>query len=153
MAELRDKAAGVHPWAYYIATVVHFDVAGLVGVVEPFDGEQGDAHPPLGPLHVITAVQPDSDSRSDDNAERLRALDEELFAAGLRIGRAEGSSADGRHREASRAVFGLEDSEARAIGRRFGQVAIFAWRGPRWSLLACASERETHRPWRWRDSE
>lgn len=40
-----------------------------------------------------------------------------------------GSSLDGNHSENSRAVGGLDDTEARALGLRFGQVAVFAWSG------------------------
>lgn len=39
---------------------------------------------------------------------------------------------------------GLSNEEARQFGLRFGQVAVFAWQGPRWSLLASATDRETH---------
>jgi Protein of unknown function (DUF3293) len=146
---LRQLAHGERPWRDYLDTVVHFDRPGLVGTVVPSDDGNGHAHPPLGPLHVITAIQPDSDPESSDSAARVRVLDGELRAAGLTAVPAVGSSVDGSHQEVSRAVFGLEDDAACALGRRFGQVAVFAWRGPRWSLLACASDRLVHRSWRW----
>lgn len=101
----------------------------------------------LGPLHVITAVQPESEPESDETIARLGVLDRELHAAGITSIRAVGSSFDGNHREESRAIFGLDDALARRLGRQFGQVAVFAWSGPRWSLLACAADRQTHRRW------
>ena len=51
--------------------------------------------------------------------------------------------------ERSLAVFGVTVEEALALGRRFGQVAIFDWEGPGWSLLACVGDRRTDRGWRW----
>jgi hypothetical protein len=81
----------------------------------------------------------------------MNVLDRELHAAGITSIPAIGSSFDGNHSEESRAVFGLNDASARGLGRRFGQVAVFAWNGPRWSLLACASDRQTHRSWTWQE--
>lgn len=60
-----------------------------------------------------------------------------------------GSSLDGSHSEDSRAVFGLTDGQARELGMRFGQVAVFALRGWQWSLLACVGNRESTCGWRW----
>lgn len=105
--------------------------------------------PPLGPLHVVNAVQPNSDASRIDNAGRMDVLDHELAARGLVTLHVVGASFDGTHREESRAVFGLADDDARALGERFGQVAVFSWRGPWWSLLACTASRCTHRRWQW----
>lgn len=138
------------PWQHYLQTAVEFDADGQTGTVWPLDSaEIGCTHPPLGPLHVITAIQPDSDPTSAENAARMNVLDHELQAAGITAIRAVGVSFDRNHREDSRAVFGLDDDQALALGLRFGQVAVFAWRGPRWSLLACATDRQEHRGWRW----
>lgn len=138
------------PWQHYLQTAVDFDVDGQVGTVWPLDlAEIGCTDPPLGPLHVITAIQPDGDPTSADSIARMAVLDRELHTHGIASGVAAGISFDGNHREDSRAVFGLDDDQARALGLRFGQVAIFAWQGPRWSLLACATDRQEHRGWRW----
>lgn len=112
----------------------------------------GEDNPPLGPLHVITAVHPQSEPDSDENLARTDVLDHELRACGIASIRAVGNSFDHMHREESRAVVGLDDIRARSLGRRFGQVAIFSWAGPRWSLLASVGDRETHRCWRWEAS-
>jgi hypothetical protein len=136
------------PWRYYLDTAVHFDCLELKGVVRPVD-EGGDEFPPVGPVHVITAIQPGSFPESDENPARMDVLSHELEREGIEFIRAVGSSLDGSYREESRAIFGLDDVQAQQLGRRFGQVAIFAWRGPTWSLLACASDRQTHRTWRW----
>lgn len=104
--------------------------------------------PPFGPLHVVTAIQPDPEP---DNVSRARmlVLDRHLHAAGIRSMPAVGSSITGDHSEDSRAVFGLTDQQARDLGAAFGQVAVFAWNGPRWCLLACAGDRQSHRGWQW----
>lgn len=147
---LAQRAQSDVPWRHYLNTAVEFYGDGQTGTVWPLgDSEIGCEQPPLGPLHVITAVQPDSDPTNDNNVARMNVLDHELQAAGVASIRATGASFDGQHREESRAVFGLDDASARALGLRFGQVAIFAWHGPRWSLLACAADRQDHRGWRW----
>lgn len=140
------------PWNYYLQTKVRFEAPDQAGTAWPTKGVGGDV-PPLGPLHVVTAVQPGSEPGSDDNAARMAVLDQELRDAGLRFIRVVGSSLDDAHSEDSRAVFGLDDAQARALGLRFGQVAVFAWSGPRWSLLACAADRRVDRGWRWEPSE
>jgi hypothetical protein len=136
------------PWEWYLATKVYIYTSELSGIVCPVESD-GEADPPLGSLHVITAVQPGSEPDSDENLARMDVLDRELRAAGIRSTPAIGASFDGKHGEESRAVFGLDDAQARRLGRRFGQVAIFSWTGPRWSLLASAGDRKTHRSWRW----
>ncbi|MBU8817850.1 DUF3293 domain-containing protein [Mycolicibacterium goodii] len=146
--ELARLAGSETPWRYYEQTAVHLELPDGGGRVVPVGGV-GDERPPLGALHIITAIQPETDSASADNAARLAVLDQELSAEGIWSLRAVGASLDGGHAEESRAVSGLSDDQARRLGLRFGQVAVFAWSGPRWSLLACATSRVTHRGWRW----
>lgn len=140
------------PWRYYLQTIVQFKAGDRSGTVVPLDDAAGGESAPLGPLHVIAAVQPGSHPASAENAARMGVLDHELRQTGIRSICAVGSGLDGRHAEESRAVLGLSDADARALGVRFGQVAIFAWNGPRWSLLACAVDRHTHRAWQWTPS-
>ena len=137
------------PWRYYLQTVVHFDIPACRGLVRPVDAGTGADDPPLGALHVLTAVQPGASADSAESAARIDVLDHELRDRGLRTLPAVGASFDGTYREESRAVFGLDDEQARELGRRFGQVAVFRWRDSSWSLIACAGERETHRGWLW----
>ncbi|MEB3032076.1 DUF3293 domain-containing protein [[Mycobacterium] nativiensis] len=149
-ATLARAAQDEYPWRHYLQTAVEFHADGRAGTVWPLDAHlPGGDRPPLGSLHVITAIQPDTDPASADNAARMTVLDHELQAADIASLRASGVSFDGKHREESRAVFGLDDERARALGLRLGQVAIFSWRGRRWSLLACATDRQDHRGWRW----
>lgn len=147
--QLACKADCETPWSYYEQTAVHFRLPDYSGRVVPMAAGAGDAQPPLGALHIVTAIQPDTDPASSDNVVRMDVLDRELSAAGIRSVPVVGASLDGRHAEESRAVFGLSDADARQLGLRFGQVAVFAWCGPRWTLLACAADRVTERGWRW----
>lgn len=150
--KLETMAVGDIPWKWYLATNVYFYAPEFSGTVCPVDSD-GEDDPPLGPLHVVTAVQPKSEPGSDDNLARMEVLDHELTTKRLVSIRAVGTSFDRTHSEESRAVFGLDDDQARSLGRRFGQVAVFSWVGPRWSLLASASDREIHRSWRWKSDE
>ena len=61
---------------------------------------------------------------------------------------AEGGDLDAQHDpEPSIAVQGLTDRQARELGQQFGQVAVFAWSGRRWSVLACATPRRSDLGW------
>ncbi|MBS9535478.1 DUF3293 domain-containing protein [Mycobacterium sp. M1] len=146
-AVLAGLAAEPFPWEHYLNTKVEFDGYGTLHPLEV--DEIGDQEPRLESLHVITAVQPDGDPNSPDSQARLAVLDHHLREHRLESLRAVGVALDDTHREESRAVFGLDDDDARDLGRKFGQVAIFAWAGPHWTLLACASNRQTRRGWRW----
>ena len=93
------------PWRYYLDTAVYLESADRRGTVTPVSGAGGD-RPPLGPCHVIAAVQPDSEPDSQENLARLEVLDRELQAAAIASIRATGTSIEGNHREEGRAVFG-----------------------------------------------
>lgn len=108
-----------------------------------------ESRPPLGPLHVISAVQPDGEPTTTDSRDRLTVLDQELEILGLQTVSVVVSSFDGNHSEDSRAVFGITDDEARALGQRFGQVATFSWYGSRLSVVACVGGRRTDAGWIW----
>ncbi|ORV09808.1 DUF3293 domain-containing protein [Mycobacterium celatum] len=148
-ARLTLLARNEFPWRHYLRTVVQFSGPNCSGTVLPVAPGTGEETPPFGPLHVIAVVQPEAEPDNGENIARMAVLDRELRDVGLQALPAVGASLDGRHREDSRAVFGLDDGQARALGRRFGQVAVFAWRGTDWSLLACAADRQTHRGWLW----
>lgn len=148
LAQLADERT---PWEFYLNTMVRFDTAEGGGVVRPVDETAGEPLLPFGPLHVVTAIQPDPEPASVSHA-RMLVLDRYLHTAGLRSMPAVGSSFTGDHSEDSRAVFGLTDCQARDLGAVFGQVAVFAWNGPSWSLLACVGDRHSRRGWRWEPS-
>ncbi len=147
-SELDRLSLKESPWNDYLKTQVRFNGPERTGVVRPVE-DAGCDDAPWAPLHVISATQPGSDPAGAENARRLAVLNREIEKMGLQSMRAVGSSFSGDYAEESRAVFGLDDAGARELGVRFGQVAIFSWSGPVWSLLACTNERASHRPWQW----
>ncbi|MFD7686327.1 DUF3293 domain-containing protein [Streptomyces sp. NPDC059781] len=91
-------------------------------------------------VHVITAWNPRGRTASADaNARDQRLLLDEVRRRGLTSWPAVGGDVCGTHREESVAVVGLSDAAACALGRRFGQDAIFAWTPGAWRVLACES--------------
>ena len=147
-AELEELAQGERLWPHYLEPAVYLDGAELKGTVRPVR-ERGEQYPTMGSLHVLAAVQPWAEPNSQDSRARTSVLIEMLKIDGIESIRAVGSSFDRNYQEESRAVFGLTDDEARELGRKFGQVAIFAWEGAEWSLLASVGEKQSRRPWRW----
>ena len=143
-SQLAELARAEFPWCHYLATEVRFDS----GIVRPAkDGNGTD--PAFGPLHVVTAIQPQAEHDCAENPARMEVLELELACRGIPSVRVVGSNFDGTYSEESRAIYGLTDDEARSLGTRFGHVAIFAWRGPRWSVLACQTDRRTSSRWTW----
>jgi len=157
---LARYARGPVPWRYYLTTKVRFSPPGTapftVVPIEPEDGGApaaadlggDDQVPPAGPLHVITAIQPGEEPSEAAAARRLAILEAELRAAGHAPFPATGSAFDGSHAEPGFAVAGWTDDDARRWGVRFGQVAVFGLRAGTWSLIACATDRRSDRPWR-----
>ncbi len=87
---------------------------------------------------IVTAYDPDGlPTTPERNLVADRALAEELGAAGYRMHRITGGSADGVHLEPGWGVpIGLPG--AVEFGRRYRQVAVFYVRGAEVSLVACA---------------
>lgn len=88
------------------------------------------ADEPIGQWAFITAENPGSVLLArETNAERMRRLRATVEAAGHRHypGLARGS-VDDWPPEASLLVLGIDEAEAAALGRRFGQLAIVAGR-------------------------
>ncbi|MYQ44894.1 DUF3293 domain-containing protein [Streptomyces sp. SID4985] len=100
-------------------------------------------------IHVITAFNPRGRVVTpEDNARAHASLLAELGRSRHTWWPATGGSPCGTHTEESVAVTGLTDAEARALGRRFGQDAVFAWSPEAWRLLACFEERSEAAGWR-----
>ncbi|MFE7391821.1 DUF3293 domain-containing protein [Streptomyces sp. NPDC057582] len=130
-------------WPHYLAAVV--DIAfpthsvrvspGLRGRVSglPYPFTRADT------IHIVTAFNPGG--RNATVRANLRAQHELLQSIGrrgLEWWPAVGGDWAGTHAEISAAVIGMDDAQARALGRRFGQDAVFAWSSASWRLLACA---------------
>ena len=71
----------------------------------------------------LTAANPHSEPRpAAENRAALERLAQDVSAWQVRLG--EGRSADGRWREPSLLVIGIDREQAQALGRRYGQNAI-----------------------------
>ena len=139
-----DRSGTPRNWDLYRAAVVDIRFPETTVRVEPrprgttaglFPVPDGDG------IHVITAWNPWGRTVPDDLNERAqRLLLAEVRRRGLTSWPAVGGDAGGTHQEESVAVLGLGDDEARSLGRRFGQDAVFAWTPGAWRVLACGSD-------------
>lgn len=113
----------------------HVDV-GRVGVVAP------------GVIHVISGCNPGVLETEDVNAQRHLELETRLRGMGIDPQPAIGRSPDGAWVEPSWAVIGVSRAEICAVGREFGQVAVFAIDADHIYVVACADgEIMTVRPY------
>lgn len=99
-----------------------------------------------GPVHVITAWNP---GERRPTLDQNRAATEHLRCALVDLGAdpvaALGQDPGSEHHEASWAVAGLDNATARAIGERFGQVAVFLITRTTQTVLACSEPWHTSR--------
>lgn len=84
---------------------------------------------------IITAYNPSAGSdhpillSDEENGRAQRRLEEYLQSRGIEYYNAVGYAVDGSHSEPSFALFRMSREQAAAIGRRFGQAAIFYFEG------------------------
>lgn len=140
-------------WAAYLRAGIRIDLGSRVLRVlpDPTGETQGEFPKVLGrTIHVITAANPFGRVVSaEDNAQAQQALRRELLRFNVdAIWNAVGGDLDGDHTEESLAVVGLSDSQARDIGLRFSQDAIFAWTPRTLAVLSCVSDEVSLRGWR-----
>lgn len=95
--------------------------------------------------HVITAHNPggqwlDDEANAARHAELLAACDRSATTPSW------GGSPDGRHLEEGVFVLGLDDAEAVALGRRFGQDAIYQLAPGERLLVPCDGSPSTRQP-------
>jgi hypothetical protein len=98
------------------------------------------------PVHIITAHNPaGEESDPEENAARHAQLERELerwtTLASL------GSAPDGSMAEPGFAVLEMTQREAIAIGRRFGQVAIYRWTSQALSIVGVEDEQRRDMGW------
>jgi hypothetical protein len=132
-------------WSNYLRAVVDIAFPAYSIRVTPgaLDGVAGLPYPldSAHTIHIVTAFNPRG--RHTTARANLRAQHELLHGIGLhglQWWPAVGSDPVGTHSEISAAVVGMDDAQARALGQRFGQDAVFAWSPASWRLLACADE-------------
>jgi hypothetical protein len=100
-------------------------------------------------LHVITAWNPGSRPATlAANAERQAALAAALAEGRLRWLPAVGRSPDGAWREESMAIRNLTRAAAVALGRRFGQRAIYELSATGLTIVGCLDDVARTMGWR-----
>lgn len=104
-------------------------------------GRPPQGRAPEGALAIVTAWNPAHERPGDPANRKANArLAAEIERRGLRCRPALGRSEDGAHVESSFAVADITGAEAAALGRRFGQAAVFYWDGAEAHILPCAGE-------------
>lgn len=128
-------------WRHYLSTIVEIEVSP--GRWAHLNGPAAlDELPLPGPIHVITACNPEGIYRSEEeNRAATARLVGEMWVSGFAIARALGRSPSGDHSEVSVALSGLSRPEALRVGRRYGQIAIYEVTDDTVILMACHSER------------
>lgn len=126
--------------ALYLKTIVTVQIGGEWVSASDLAADE------VATLHVVTAWNPgvDRPAREVNEDANVRLL-ADIQALGLSGIRALGRDPDSDHCEESWAVFGLSDTQAVDLGRRYGQVAVFRISESRQTVLACDGEWQVSR--------
>jgi hypothetical protein len=93
------------------------------------------------PCHVVTAYNPGGRAAADvDNQAAARALGADSRLDGLIVLPSVGGHPDGEWLEPGVAVIGLCRQQARALGRAYGQLAVYELQGATRWVIACGSD-------------
>jgi hypothetical protein len=133
-------------WTLYQQAVVDIQLPTAIVRVTPAPRGVTVGSFPVGHgtiIHIVTAHNPRGQLAPRlDNDRAHQELIGLLRREGHRWWPALGGDQDGRHTEVSAAIVGLTDIDARALGRKFGQDAVFAWSATAWKLLSCFGAEE-----------
>jgi hypothetical protein len=89
-------------------------------------------------VYVITAFNPAGKVAPDEaNSVAHQRLTTRLHEMGATFLAAAGGNLEWTHVEPSFAVIGMSEQDARALGRDFGQDAIFGWSPTTMTVLSC----------------
>jgi hypothetical protein len=133
-------------WEAFAGAVVRISLPDGDHRIEPRPPGNAGNHPFGSPIHIITAYNPRGiEADVAANEARHAALAEAL---GSREAFATvGSATDGSMAEPGLAVVGLELDEAVALGRRFGQVAIYRWTTDALAIIGVDDRRTVEMGW------
>ena len=93
-------------------------------------------------VYVITAFNPAGKAAPDEaNAVAHQQLTTRLQEMGATYLAAAGGNPEWTHVEPSLAVIGMSEEDARALGREFGQDAIFGWSPTTLTVLSCDTDK------------
>ena len=115
----------------YLATIVTVELDGVWHAAHEVAAK-------LGALHVITAWNPADERPTRETNDRANdALHADLFSRKLAPLRALGRDPNSSHAEESWAVCDFNDHDARELGAKYGQVAVFRITSATQTVLAC----------------
>jgi len=140
------------PWAAYADTVVEIVRGGegdMLTVRPAPAGQIGEwPWPDDEPVVVLTAWDPGAERPGiAENRRRQEELDSLLRPLARELCHAVGEDPASGHREEGVAVLGVPEDEARTVGARFGQDAVFVWTRQEWAIVSCATERRLSLGW------
>jgi hypothetical protein len=145
------EAPPADPWAVYARTVVEIRPPGSADImVRSAPPGRSGAWPweSALPVHILTAWDPGEERLGDqENRVRQAALEADLRRVTRDLWSAVGVDPVSGHREEGVAVRGVSDAEARVLGARYRQDAIFVWTPDAWVITACKGERRVVLGW------
>ncbi len=138
-------------WSAYAWTVVEICRPGEGDiVVRPAPPGEAGAWPWASriPVTILTAWDPGGERPGDEeNRVRQAALEADLRAVTSALWAAVGIDPVSGHREEGVALGGVVEAEARSLGARYGQDAIFVWTPDAWVVTACRGNRRLALGW------
>jgi Protein of unknown function (DUF3293) len=138
-------------WAEYVRAVVRIELPDGPAQIAPAPpGRAVGAFPdvPRDVLYVVTAFNPGGlVSPEPANQQAHSALIRRLEADHVTYFEADGGDPGWTRTEAGFALIGVDEAYAKALGRDFGQDAIFEWTPTELSVLACDGERRSSAGW------
>jgi len=137
-------------WDDYTQAILRLELPeGEIEVVPGAFGRFSGTFPGNGrPFHIITAHNPGGHPSSpEDNALAQSRLVARVAETALEHYPAAGGDRAWEHVEASLAVVGLDREQACALGREFGQDAIFEWSPTALAVLSCTNARAHYTGW------
>lgn len=123
-------------------TIVRLEVDGEWFVYEPGASRGGLGPPVARVVHVISGCNPGYRETDVVNERRHMHMERRLRELGVESMAAIGMSPDGSWVEPSWGVTGLTRRAVCALGREFGQVAVFEIEGERLRILRCADSEQ-----------
>ena len=137
-------------WDDYTEAILRLDLPDAEIEVAPaaFGRTEGTFPGEGRPFHIITAYNPGGHlSSADDNALAQSRLTDRVTETALEYYPAAGGDRAWEHVEPSLAVLGLDRDQACALGREFGQDAIFEWSPTGLAVLSCSDARVHYTGW------
>lgn len=139
-------------WGEYIRAVLCIELAQGPRWIKP--ALPGQSHDVIFPdsagrtVYVITAFNPAGKvAPKEANEVAQQRLTSKLEEIGATYLPAAGGNLEWTHVEPSLAVIGMSQEDARALGREFGQDAIFGWSPTTLTVLSCDTDKVHHTGW------